>query len=133
MILVHGKIKSDLRSEDQIDFEIRLDVEGITEDEMPISESTRLIVNAINKKYGKNYSFNSYINPLRVKELNKLPDDDLERRMRHLIQIHAIRDILIENGLITHEDYIKKVREKIPGLELKNKVVEKSLYDNFPE
>jgi hypothetical protein len=67
MVKVYGTIQDRPRSDIKIDFEVELNVPSIYDTDMPISESTKLIIDAINKKYKSNFSYESFINPLQVK------------------------------------------------------------------
>lgn len=66
LVIVHGTIQN-RPNRNSLDFEIELNVESISEKDMPIPESTKLIVDAINKKYKVNYPYSSFINPLLIK------------------------------------------------------------------
>lgn len=65
MVRVEGKIKY---QDETLEYDIELDVEGITQDYMPIGESTRLIINAINEKYSVNFPLTSILNPVIIKK-----------------------------------------------------------------
>lgn len=65
MVRVEGKIK---HQDETLEYDVELDVDGITQDDMPIEESTRLIINAINEKYSVNFPFSSFLNPVIIKK-----------------------------------------------------------------
>lgn len=65
--ILHKKIISNMDYASGIDFSVLLDYESISEDAMPINESNMIVLNAINKKYGTDFSAQtSLINPLRI-------------------------------------------------------------------
>lgn len=67
MVEVYGTIQNRPLGNEKLDFEIQLNVPSIYENDMPISESTKLIVDEINRKYKTNYTYSSFINPLEIK------------------------------------------------------------------
>ncbi|MEC3772206.1 hypothetical protein [Bacillus velezensis] len=64
-MIVYGTVKNE---NDILDFEIELQVESIDSETMPIEESSRMIISAINKKYGTRFPSRSRLNPVRIKE-----------------------------------------------------------------
>lgn len=79
-----------------IDFNILLDYESINDDVMSATESTMIVLNAINNKYGTDFSAKtSFINPLNiskistsVKELTaQVNDDTFEYQLREGYEI----------------------------------------------
>ncbi|MDM5155023.1 hypothetical protein QUF88_14715 [Bacillus sp. DX1.1] len=57
-MIVYGKIK---HGRDDIAYSVELPYEDITQSAMPIEESTVLIVDAINKKYGTNFPYSIFM------------------------------------------------------------------------
>jgi hypothetical protein len=64
MVNVNGKIHYNGRS---MDYDIELPYESITETAMPIPESTKLIIDEINRKYKENFPYSSFLNPVNTK------------------------------------------------------------------
>ncbi|MGD6781319.1 hypothetical protein [Sutcliffiella horikoshii] len=67
MVEVYGTIQDRPLENEKLDFEIQLNVPSIYDKDMPIPESTKLIVDEINRKYKTNYSYSCHINPLHIK------------------------------------------------------------------
>lgn len=65
MVVVHGTIK---HGDVGLNYEVDLQVNSIYQDDMPIPESTELIINVINKKYNTNFPLSSRLNPLKIKK-----------------------------------------------------------------
>jgi len=65
MVTVYGTIAD---SVDKLDYEVNLPVDSIDDKDMPIPESTKLIIDAINAKYKSNFSLKSHLNPLKIKK-----------------------------------------------------------------
>lgn len=82
--VIHKKIIPNIDYVYGIDFNVLLDYESISDDVMPAAESTMIVLNAINNKYGTDFSARtSFINPLdiskistSVKELTTQVNDD---------------------------------------------------------
>ncbi|WP_456270465.1 hypothetical protein M1E15_07010 [Bacillus sp. JZ76] len=66
-MIVTGTVK---HLKESLDFEIELDEQDISIDTMPISQSSSLIINAVNRKYETNFPRSSRLNPVRIKQQN---------------------------------------------------------------
>ncbi|QUG80553.1 hypothetical protein [Bacillus subtilis] len=66
-MIVTGTVK---HLKESLDFEIELDEQDISIDTMPISQSSSLIINAVNRKYETNFPHSSRLNPVRIKQQN---------------------------------------------------------------
>ena len=51
-------------------------------------------------------------------------------RVKHIMTLQVIRDILIENGLTTHENFKERLLDKVENSQLKEEIIE-ALKDNI--
>ncbi|MHC5529506.1 hypothetical protein [Priestia megaterium] len=51
-------------------------------------------------------------------------------RVKHIMTLQVIRDILIENGFTTHENFKERLLDKVENSQLKEEIIE-ALKDNI--